>query len=69
MRSLGIGVLVGIAIGIFIGVVIARFADTARAVGLGFGAGVGIFAVGAIVRVVAGLVDGESSKLKEGKQP
>ena len=65
MRALVAGGVAGLLLGIFVGLCLGRFAEVVQATGIGFGAGVGIFALGALVRSVVSFTDKAYSELKE----
>ncbi len=68
MRAFWAGLVVGLAQGIFLGLYLGHIPEAVRATAIGFGAGLGIFALGALVRYIAGFTDKAFSELKEGKQ-
>lgn len=61
------GVLVGATLGVFLGIYFSNIPVALRATGIGFGAGIGIFAVGALLRYVADRTDKAFGRIKEGK--
>jgi hypothetical protein len=68
MLAFSAGMAAGAVLGIFLGVYIGRFHEAVQATGIGFGAGLGIFALGALVRYVAGFTDKAFTELKESKK-
>jgi xanthosine utilization system XapX-like protein len=62
------GIVAGFLLGVIFGVLLSRIPEAVRAIGIGFGAGIGIFVLGVVVRWVGGLTDNTVSKIKEGKQ-
>jgi hypothetical protein len=69
MRGFLSGVAVGFLLGAFFGLFLGRFSSAILATGIGFGAGIGIFLLGAVIRYIAGLADKTFSEIKEGKAP
>jgi purine-cytosine permease-like protein len=68
MQAFLAGLAVGVALGIALGLYIGRFPEAVQATGIGFGAGLGIFTLGALVRYVAGFTDKAFAEIKEGKK-
>ena len=69
MRGLLTGVILGLALGIFLGMYPGRFSVAVQATSVGFGAGIGVFSLGALVRGIAAMTDKTFSEMKEGKAP
>jgi len=68
VRTFIVGIAAGLILGVFFGIYLGHLRGAVQATALGFGAGLGIFALAALIRYLADHLDQVFGQIKAGQR-